>query len=79
MDTLLRPTVSPKRDRELDNLAMQLMLQCPADLGEVLIVKDKCEEILNGWIKKHLDAGLLDHLRSGQAAHRKSSPLRVVE
>jgi hypothetical protein len=52
VDTLPRPVVSPERYRELEVLAMQIMVQIPhQNLDECLIVRDLCENILRRWIE----------------------------
>ncbi len=48
-----RPVISAERDRELEIVAMQVMLLLPNhDLGECLVVRDKCRAILQRWIEQ---------------------------
>lgn len=62
MDTLLRPDVSAERHFELENLAMQLILQMPSDIGEALIVRDYAADILGRRVQMAKTAGRLKHL-----------------
>lgn len=51
VDSIPRPIVSPERYRELEVIAMQIMLMAPTqDLGECLIVRDICTNILKRWL-----------------------------
>ena len=58
LNTAARPHVSPERYRELEALAMQVMLQYPhQNLGECLIVRDFCVNILLRWLADERMAG----------------------
>ena len=52
LSTVARPHVSTERYRELEVLAMSLMLQLPHhDLGECLIISDIGMNILRRWVE----------------------------
>lgn len=79
MDTLRRPEVTFERDIELENLAMQIMLQVPADLGECLIISDKCTDIMRRRLEKAFAAGHLQHLRNeGNVVPMSTARFRLV-
>lgn len=73
LDTLPRPSVSPERYRELEVMAMQIMVQVPHEnLGECLIVHDLCVNILRRWVENER---MIEH----EIAVRKGAAIMVEE
>lgn len=71
METALRPNVSPARYRELEILAMQMMIQMPHhNMGECLIIRDLCANILRRWWEN-------ERLAEHEIAARKGNTLLV--
>lgn len=80
MDTLLRPDVSAERHFELENLAMQMVLQLPSDIGEALIVRDYAADIFGRRVQMAKTAGMLKHLMpSANIEPLVVNRLRLVE
>lgn len=58
-DTIPRPEVTPERYRELEMLAMQLLIQLPhQNVGECLIVLDIVRNVVRRW---HEDERMARH------------------
>lgn len=64
-----RAEVSPGRDRELDFLAWQILFQIPKDMGEALVIYDKCMAVFTHWVER------------GAIGHESAvvRPLRLIE
>ena len=72
MDTAKRAFVTPERYRELEALAMQLVLQLPHhNLGECMIVYDLGTNILRRWVENER---MVEH----EIAARKGAVLHVT-
>lgn len=47
-----RPNVDAERYRELHAIAMSIILQLPHhDIGECLIIRDLCDDIIKRWMQ----------------------------
>lgn len=73
VDTLPRPVVSAQRYRELEILAMQIMCMVPHhELGECLIIRDLCTNILRRWLAN-------ERMAEHEIAARKGATVLVEE
>lgn len=71
VDELPRPMISAQRYRELEKLSYSIMMMAPDDLGECLVVRDICTNIMRRWLT---DERMAEH----EIAARKGTPLMAV-